>query len=141
MQDVINFISKHAFLTVALFCVFILVLIVEFIKASKNRVNISPAQTTQLINRQNAVLIDLRSAALYKQGHIIDAINLDSLDESTLIKRVDRYKNRPIIFIGSNEVSTQKIASRLLKQGYNAFSLTGGMRAWLEAQLPTVKKT
>ena len=38
--------------------------------------SVSPAQLTQLVNQHEGIVVDLREAADYRQGHIVDSINL-----------------------------------------------------------------
>ena len=54
-------------------------------------------------------------------------------------KKREKFRLRPIIIADPAGLESQKLASILLKQGYNAYSLSGGMRAWIEAQMPIVK--
>ena len=42
----------------------------------KGAVSVSPAQVTALVNQKDAVVLDLRDAADYRQGHIVDSINM-----------------------------------------------------------------
>jgi len=52
---------------------------------------------------------------------------------------LEKFKSKPIIVVDNSGFESQKIASFLLKQGYTAYSLNGGMRAWATAQMPIIK--
>ena len=140
MQNLVVFIANHLLLVYSFAIALLLLMVVEYMRARNNRVGINPAQAVQLINRQNAVVIDVRSNDTFKKGHIIDAL---SLTASTLLngaKPIEKYKKRPIIIVCHAGMESQKIAATLLNQGYNAFSLTGGLKAWTSADLPIVKE-
>lgn len=140
MQDLITFISNHPFLSLGAAIALVLVMLVELMRARRNVFNITPAQTTQLINRENAVVIDIRPDETYRKGHIIDAHAMMLHDIRQNPKKLEKFKNRPIIVVANASNESQKIAALLLKHGYNAYSLAGGMRAWSEAQMPLVKE-
>ncbi len=139
MQDLTTFISKHLGLCLAAAFVFVLVTIVELIRAKRNIVNINPARVTMLINHDDAVVIDIRSSDSFRKGHIIDAVSMTAKELQENSKKLEKFKIRPIIVICNTGLESQKIAALLLKQGYNIYALSGGMRAWIEAQMPVVK--
>jgi rhodanese-related sulfurtransferase len=138
MQDITSFITNHPLLSAATFFVFILVMLIELIRAKGNVFNITPAKVTQLINRENAVIVDIRQAESFKKGHIIDAQNMQASDILKDSKKLDKLRTKPVIIVGNTGQDSQKIAAFLLKHGYNAYSLSGGMRAWSEAQMPLI---
>lgn len=138
MQEISVFISNHPLLSAATFIVLIFVTIVEFVRARRNTLGISPAQLTQMMNRENAVVIDVRQNEIWRKSHIIDALCMDGKEITENPKKLEKFKARPIVIVANTGAESQKISSFLLKQGYNAFSLNGGMRAWSEAQMPLV---
>lgn len=141
MQDLSQFIARHLGLTYALAITLLALMVIEYLRARRNQVNINTVQAVQLINRQNAVVIDIRADDTFRTGHILDAISLSSADLLNSGKKLEKYKKRPIIVVCNGGMESQKIAAHLLKQGYNAFSLAGGLRAWSDADLPIVKDT
>lgn len=140
MQDLTTFLSEHPILSLAVVVVFILVAVVELIRAKRNMFNIPPSRVIQLINRENAVVIDFRPNENYRKGHIIDALTMTTQEIAETPKKLEKFRTRPIVLVGNSANESQKIAAGLLKQGYNAYSLAGGMRAWNEGQHPLVKE-
>lgn len=138
MQEIIVFINAHPFLSAATVIVFIIVVIIELVRAKRNAFNLSPAQVTQLINRENATIIDIRQPDVYRKNHIIDAHSMDPKEIINNPKKLDKYRARPLVIVANASTESQKIAAMLLKHGYNAYSLSGGIRAWSEAQMPLV---
>lgn len=140
MQEIMTFVANHPFLNLAAIVVLILIALLELSRAKRNVFNIGPMQVVQLMNHKNAIVIDIRASDLYLQGHIIDAQSIAARDITQNSKKLDKYKNRPIIIVSDIAQESQKIAALLIKQGYNAFSLNGGLRAWDEAQMPLIKE-
>lgn len=140
MQNLTIFISNHLALSIALLIVFVLVSIIEFIRARGRVFNLSPAQATLKINHEHAAVIDIRTNDVYRKGHIIDAHSTTSADLRENTNKLDKFRMRPIIIVCSTGVESQKIAAFMLKRGYNAYSLAGGMRAWIDADMPVIKE-
>ena len=138
MQELTVFITHHPLLSVATLLVFIIVMVIELIRARRNVYNLSPAQVTQLMNRENAIVIDIRANEIYRKSRIIDAQSIPPKDILQNPKRLEKFKARPIIIVSNASSESQKIAAFLLKHGYNAYSLNGGIRAWSEAQMPLI---
>lgn len=140
MQEFMTFLSAHSALTFAAVGVFLLVIIVELLRAKQSIQDISPLKATQMINHDNAVIVDTRPNDAFRLGHIIDAVTIPANEIKQLPKKLEKLKTRPIIIVCARGLESRKIATFLTKNGYNAHSLAGGLRAWSEAQLPTVKE-
>lgn len=140
MQDIFTFLANHSILTGLMGIIFLLVLMVEVLRASRSTFTLTTLQATQLINHQHAAVLDIRAAADYKSGHIIDAKNVKSDEIKRSPNKLVKYKTRPLLFVCATGVESQKIAALLAKQGYNSYALAGGTRAWQEARMPLVKE-
>ena len=139
MQEILEFVTRHPYLNLAALTIFLLLLILELLRAKRNIFNINPVKVVQLMNHENAAVIDIRSSEAYKQGHIIESVLMPAQTFSENTKKLEKFKSRPIIIVADTNPVSQKMASQLLKQGYNAYALTGGIRAWNDAQMPLVK--
>lgn len=139
MQDILIFIQHHGSLFTAFIAVFALLLIIEFIRIKQGGNQITPAIATGLINHQNAVVVDIRKSEEFTQGHIVDAISLPTSGLEIQPKKLEKFKSRPIVLTSSTGQEAGPIAALLAKQGFNVFILSGGIRAWLNAEMPLVK--
>lgn len=139
MQELINFLSHHNTLTIALIIIFFLASIVEFIRANRHRSNLTAAQATQKINREQAAIIDVRPIEAFQNGHIVDAISMPAKDFLATNKKLEKYRHKPLIIVCASGVDSLKIAAKLKKAGYNAYVLSGGIRTWSDASMPLVK--
>ena len=111
-----------------------------FTRLSRPGQEVGPAQAVQLINRRDAVVIDVRDAAEYKSGHITNARNIPEKDLDARLKELEKVKSRPIIVSCARGNTSAKVAMRLRKLGFNeVFSLHGGLNAWQQANMPLEK--
>lgn len=140
MQEFITFFSNHLLLTLTAIALFIALIVVELIRAKRSNFSITPTQATQLINHQHAVIADVRAKEAFQKGHIIDAISMTPDEIRKSAKKLEKYKGKPIIVVCTSGVESQKLAAHLIKQGYNAYSLSGGIRTWTQANMPLVKE-
>jgi len=140
MQNVSVFLAQHYLMTLAISGILIILMGIELLRLKKRRFRLSPSQVTQFINKDQAVVIDIRSNAAYRQGHIIHAASISNHELQTQPKKLDKYKTRPIIIVCENGVESQKIADRLTQSGYQCYSLAGGLRSWLDANMPLIKE-
>ena len=140
MQDLAQFIANHMALTYLLATALVLLMAIEFMRTRRNQFAVDPAGAVRLINRENAAVIDVRSKELYKKGHIVDAYSFSATDLMSNAKPIEKFKKRPLVVVCTAGFDSQKMAAFLIRQGYNAYSLSGGMRAWSEAELPVVKE-
>lgn len=139
MQDILSFIQSHWMLSTALIIIFVLLLIVELIRQRQGARRVSPMEATQLINHQDAVLVDLRSADAFKTGHIVGAISIPFAELENKSKKLEKYKSKPIILVCAAGLESARATTLLMKNGLSAFILAGGIRSWRDAEMPLVK--
>ncbi|STY28405.1 rhodanese-related sulfurtransferase [Legionella wadsworthii] len=137
MEHLGQFITNHWQLWLALIIILLLIFINELISQKKKAKELTPQAAVDLINHENAVVIDLRDKEVYKQGHIIDSVNVKS--EDLVQQKLNKYKNVPIILISTRAHEAQAIATKIRTQGYQPHVLSGGITAWQNADLPLVK--
>jgi rhodanese-related sulfurtransferase len=106
----------------------------------RGRGGLSAAEATQLINRRNAVVIDLRPAAEYANGHLPSARHLEFAELQAKIAQIAKNKANPVLLVCQNGQHSNK-ASRVVREvGYTEVHvLQGGLAAWQQAGMPVVK--
>jgi rhodanese-related sulfurtransferase len=133
-----QFIMNHWGLWLALVGILILIFINETLAQKKRAKELTPQAAVDLINNENAVVIDIRDAETFRKGHIIDSlrVNPDDFNES----RMDQYKAKPIILVCNKGLQSATLATKLKEQGFSQpLVLAGGIGAWQAAELPLVK--
>ena len=121
----------------------VLVIVFGFIKQLSSPIKyLSPQLVTQTINRQDGVVVDVRTQADFDKGHIAGAVHLalEKIQKNDL-SSLEKRKSKPIIVVCNAGLSASGAANTLLKNGFAEVSiLQGGMNTWLQANLPVSKK-
>ncbi|MFJ6358157.1 rhodanese-like domain-containing protein [Pseudarthrobacter oxydans] len=100
---------------------------------SKPYTTVSVAEAKDLLS-SGATLIDVRSAQEWRTGRAPQAkhVPLDRLQSGF----AGINKNKPVIAVCASGVRSASAARLLASQGYQAYSLRGGMGAWRQAGEP-----
>jgi len=102
--------------------------------------SVSPAQATQLINRADALVVDVREPGEYGAGHILGARNVPLSRIGAGGAEVAKKKDKPVIVYCDTGSRSAKAAATLRGQGFaKAVNLAGGLGAWQQAGLPVEK--
>ncbi len=137
-SQLIEFTGHHWYLFLAL-AVILGLLIHNLIVGSKGSVN--PHQATEMMNHQDAVVIDVRPAADYAKGHIINALNIPMNGFKQQTGTLNKYKGKPIIINCRSGSQSSMACSQLRKEGFEqVYNLQGGLMAWESANLPLNRK-
>ena len=101
---------------------------------------VSTARAVELINREDALVLDVRDAGDYGAGHILGAKNVPLARIEEGGGEIGKRKDRPVIVYCEGTESSAKAMGALKKQGFSkAFNLSGGLNAWQQAGLPVEK--
>ena len=102
--------------------------------------SVNAAQATQLINREDALVVDVRDAAEYSAGHILGAKNMPLAKIDGGAEIAAKRKDKPVIVYCDTGKRSAKAVAALKAQGYaRVSSLAGGLAAWQQAGLPVEK--
>ena len=103
--------------------------------------SINPTVATQLINRDDAVILDVRADNEYRDGHIVNSIHIPLSYLQDRLKELDKYKNKPIIVSCRSGQRSGQACMMLKKEGFETvYNLSGGIMAWKNDNLPITKK-
>lgn len=139
MDIYFSFLLAHWELSLATLIVILLIVIYEGHERVRGIAHLSVQRAVELINRENAVVLDIRDGKLFKEGHILHAVSMPIHDFQKKISQIEKYKQQPIILVcamGNQSMHALKI---LNKHGFKqVYSLKGGMGAWRLASFPVV---
>jgi len=97
-------------------------------------------RATQLINRQNAVMLDLREGKDYDGGHVPNAVHIPLSQLAGRASELSKFTSRPLIAYCDRGNQSHGAGSALSKLGFaEVYTLQGGVRAWVAAGLPVAK--
>jgi rhodanese-related sulfurtransferase len=101
---------------------------------------LDPQAMVQLMNREKAVVIDVCEPDEFSRGHVIGAKNLPLAQVNDNLPQWVKNKSTPVIMVCQVGARSSRAAAVARKLGYeNAHSLSGGLRAWVAASMPTEK--
>jgi rhodanese-related sulfurtransferase len=101
-----------------------------------------PAELTRLINRENAVVVDVRSKEDYEGKHILNAVNMPNKDFEANQAKLDKYKKQAVVVYCASGTESARVARILSTQGFEQiYCLKGGLPSWQNANLPLTKDT
>jgi rhodanese-related sulfurtransferase len=112
-----------------------------YVRRATGGPSVSPSQATQLMNREEALVLDVREPGEYGAGHILGAKNVPlSRIDSGGAEIAGKKKDRPVILYCESGNRSAKAAAALKAQGYTrVLNLAGGIGAWQQAGLPVEK--
>ncbi|PCI23260.1 MAG: sulfurtransferase [Piscirickettsiaceae bacterium] len=141
MDIYLEFIGNHSLLFIGLVVVIVLLLQTVFSDATRKYKLLSAPEVINLINREDAVIIDTRTESEYKEGHISDAIYMPLSDIKEQSEKLKKYAGRPLLFYCKSGTRSDEACKILSKLNFtNVYALNGGVQAWLDANMPLVKK-
>ncbi len=98
---------------------------------------VSPMELLQLINHQNALVLDVRTDKEYRDGHIIDAMHIPLGMLSSQLSQLAAYKHSSIVIVCRTGSRSAQAAGTLRKAGFEqVYNLAGGIMAWQSANMP-----
>ena len=123
--------------------IFILILIIFSILKEKMRKDlIESPRAVELINKEEAIPLDVRTKEEFERGHITGSLNISIADiKQKLFKGLEKDKKRPIIIISANGMSSSEIQKLLIANNFeNTFILKDGINSWKNSNLPLISK-
>lgn len=102
--------------------------------------SLQPNDAVAKINREKAVIVDVREAEEYVKGHIANAKNIPLSQLEERLPQTVKNKALPVIMVCEKGARAVRAEQQAKKLGYEkAQALAGGMKAWRDAGLPVTK--
>jgi rhodanese-related sulfurtransferase len=140
MEQILEFAGNHYLLTGA-FVLVVGAIIASHLGDQLRGVNsISPAEATNLINHEKAMILDVRENNEYQEGHILNSIHIPLGALSNRLNELEKHKDKPIIISCRSGHRSGNACVTLKKHGYaNVYNLGGGIMAWQSANYPLTR--
>ena len=137
LEQFLEFVINHWVLSLIWVVLFILLIRTE---GARGGTALSPSQVTQLINKEEAAVIDIRAKEDFRAGHLPNSINIPARDMQKRLSELDKYKDKPVILICKTGTTAGATGSILAKAGFTKLNkLRGGIMEWQGSNLPLVK--
>ncbi|RLA14326.1 MAG: hypothetical protein DRQ60_00345 [Gammaproteobacteria bacterium] len=100
----------------------------------------TPAQVVQMINQENAVVLDLRSEEKFAAEHLAGSKNVTAENYEAAVRKIKKPEQQPVVLVSERGVATAALAKQLKQSGIQRlFELKGGVSGWRDEQLPLEK--
>ncbi len=142
MQEYIEFFRANPMLSLAWLGLFV-ALVITTIKSMTSKVkNVSTQELVQLVNKENAKVVDVRAKEEFRKGHIVGAVNQTMSEiKNNQISSLESARKSPSILVCNAGMTSGQAAQLLVAQGFEqVYSLKGGMGDWQAANLPVQSK-
>jgi rhodanese-related sulfurtransferase len=137
--NLIKFVGDNIFLVAVAF-VSGAMLVWPAVRRGAGGASVSTLQATLLMNQQNALVLDVRDAAEYEKGHMLNARNIPLGELEARSAELEKHKAKPVIVVCDTGNRSGRAAAALRKNGFErVFTLGGGIGAWQQAGLPVEK--
>ena len=134
------FAARHPILSLALAGLTLAIIGNEIANLFRGFKGIQPAGLTALVNRENALVVDLRPIGDFEKGHIPGAKNVQMSQFDPENKQLAAARALPVVLVCKAGQVAGGAAKRLRKAGFEkVFVLDGGIGAWQQAGLPLAK--
>ena len=101
---------------------------------------LTPTEAVLWMNREKAMVIDVCEPGEFAAGHVTGARNVPLAQLETQLPQVVKNKSTPIILACHSGMRSGRAVALARKLGYEKVqNLTGGLRAWQDAQMPVEK--
>ena len=101
---------------------------------------VGATEAVHLMNRRDALVVDLRDKEAYAAGHVPNSRNIPLPELDKRWREIEKFKARPVVVNSPSDGRSAAICSMFRKNGFSeVFALRGGIRAWMEASLPVEK--
>lgn len=135
-----EFFSAHPILSLGIVSITLALILNELTRFTRGYRTVSPSELTRLINRENALVIDVSPLNDFDKGHIVGSkhVALSQFDPES--KQLANVKELPVALVCRNGMQSAQKATRLAKAGFkHVYLLEGGVAAWQGADLPLAR--
>ena len=136
-MNIYEYIGNNLLIGAGLIISFLLLIFNELKIKKQHIATVDPFKAVQLINI-GANVLDLRSADIFKKGHIVNSKNMT---EEQISSKKKSLGNKTTIIVCETGESSSKLVNNIRSSGIeNVYGIRGGINSWSEANMPLVSK-
>lgn len=138
MDRLFEFVINH-YILVSLFVAFLLAILV--LESRRGGAKISAQGAVSLINKDEAVVVDIRDRKEFGEGRITGSVNIPLNSLKSRAAELNKFKEKQIIVADKMGQHSAMAVKQLNAEGFsNVVRLNGGVADWKASNLPLVKK-
>jgi len=129
------------YISLKIYTVFVLTLLISC-KTSAQKTDLSVQEFEKGINQKSIQVLDVRTAGEYQSGHLDNAFLANWNNEQEFTDRVKSLdKLKPVYVYCLSGGRSSAATNWLNKNGFTAYSLSGGINAWRKENKPLKEAT
>ncbi|HEA53803.1 hypothetical protein LCGC14_1367180 [marine sediment metagenome] len=138
MDRMFEFVVNH-YILASLFVAFLVAILI--LESRRGGAKISAQGAVNLINRDEAIVVDIRDRKEFTEGRITGSINIPLSNLKGRAAELKKHKDKQIIVADKMGQHSAMAVKQLNAEGYaNVVRLNGGVADWKASNLPLVKK-
>jgi len=140
MDRLFEFVVNH-YILVSLFAAFLVAILV--LEARRGGAKVSSQGLVSLMNKDEAVIVDIRDRKDFAQGHITGSVHIPLNNVKSRANELNKFKDKDVQIVVVDKMGQHSAMAvkQLNAEGYdNVVRLNGGIADWQGENLPLVKK-
>ena len=138
MAQFIEFIGNHLILA-GMWALTLAAIILYHVRAASR--SVGPQQAVMLINREGAIVVDVREKKEFDQGHIAGAINIPLVKLKQRMAELNKHRDKPKLVVCKMGQHSGAAVKSIEEAGYgNVVKLSGGISEWTARSFPLIQK-
>jgi rhodanese-related sulfurtransferase len=140
MDRLFEFIVNH-YILVSVFAAFLVAILV--LEARRGGAKVSSQGLVSLMNKDEAVIVDIRDRKDFAQGHITGSVHIPLNSVKSRANELNKFKDKDVQIVVVDKMGQHSAMAvkQLNAEGYdNVVRLNGGIADWQGENLPLVKK-
>lgn len=135
-----EFIGNHPILSLLFLGLLGTLIYTEIARTLRKFKEVSPAELTQLINRSDAMVVDVSAQTDFDRGHIVNSRHLAASQVDPESKLLAPHRDKPLAVVCRTGMTSQQVCNRLSKAGFSqVYTLKGGLQSWINENLPVTR--
>ena len=140
LQSLLAFAGEHPILSLALLGITLALIYTEIARLFSGFKAINPAALTDLINREDALVVDLSAQPDFEKGHVPGSRSVPPSQFDPESKLLAKARELPVALVCRSGSASAEAAKKLVKAGFKrVYWLDGGVVSWQQANLPLVR--
>lgn len=141
MQQFGTFFLNHWDMFLALFVILGLLIFQTFGARLRGFLEVEPMEAVQLLNHEDALVLDVREDNEFKEGHLDGARHIPLGKLGGRFSELESHKAKAVVVACRSGHRSARACGMLRKQGFDkVYNLRGGMLAWQNAGLPVSRE-
>ncbi|WP_250654946.1 rhodanese-like domain-containing protein [Alkalimarinus coralli] len=138
MERLFEFAINHWILASSFVGLLVVLFLLEKHRSGRS---LSPQQATLLLNKDEAVIVDIREKKEFSEGRIKGSLHIPFASLKDRTSELEKYKDKQLVIVDKAGQHSGMAGKTLKAAGFeNICRMTGGISEWKNSSLPLVKK-